>query len=131
MRKANTLHNKSLSEEQKADFKSLLNQALEERLKELGEGGTGSEYLMHQAPDFLDRASLEIDGTLNLRIKERDGRLAEKIRVVLKKIEDGTFGLCEDCGKSIPEKRLRARPVATRCIECKQKQEDEEKMKGR
>ena len=124
------MHNKNLSEEQKADFKSLLNQTLEERLKESGEGVTGSEYLMHQAPDFLDRASLEIVGTLNLRFKERDGRLSEKIREALKKIEDGTFGLCEDCGRSIPEKRLRARPVATRCIECKEKQEDKERVRG-
>jgi DnaK suppressor protein len=119
-----------LSEKQKADFKSLLNQALEERFKELEEGGTGSEYLMNQAPDFLDRASLEIDGTLNLRFKERGGRLAAKIKEALGKIEDGTFGLCEDCGKSIPEKRLRARPVATRCIQCKEKQEDTERVRG-
>jgi DnaK suppressor protein len=119
-----------LSEGQKADFKSLLSQTLQERLRELAEGTTDFEYFMHQAPDFLDRASLEIDGTLNLRIKERDGRLAKKIREALKKMEDGTFGLCEDCGEPIPEKRLRARPVATRCIECKEKQEDRERVLG-
>jgi DnaK suppressor protein len=124
------MHNKNLSEGQKCDFKSILSQTLEERLKELAEGSAGFEYLMDQAPDFLDRASLEIGSNLSLRIKERDARLVEKIRRILKKIEDGTFGICEDCGKAIPEKRLRARPVATRCIECKEKQEDEERALG-
>ena len=125
------MHRESLTEEQKADFRSLLYQTLEELFKELEEGAVDLEYFTHQAPDYLDRASQEIGSNLSLRIKERDARLVEKIRSVLKKIEDGTFGICEDCGGPIPEKRLRARPVATRCIECKEKQEDEERMRGR
>jgi DnaK suppressor protein len=49
--------------------------------------------------------------------------LAEKIESTLKKIEDGVFGICEECGRPISEKRLMARPIARLCIQCKEKEE--------
>jgi DnaK suppressor protein len=52
------------------------------------------------------------------------------MKEALLRIDEGTFGICESCGKRISEKRLMARPVTTLCIECKKKQEEVEKQKG-
>jgi DnaK suppressor protein len=76
--------------------------------------------------DPNDRASLESDRNFDLRLLDRDRRLILKIREALQRIEDGTFGICEDCGQPIEEKRLRARPVTSQCIECKEDQERRE-----
>ena len=56
--------------------------------------------------------------------------LINKIRKSLEDIENGEYGICEDCGKEIAIKRLKARPIARRCIECKTKQEALEKITG-
>jgi RNA polymerase-binding transcription factor DksA len=64
---------------------------------------------------------------------EREGResiLIRKIKNALTRLEDGSFGICDECGEEIPEERLKARPVATLCIKCKEPQEDEEKLRG-
>jgi DnaK suppressor protein len=56
--------------------------------------------------------------------------LIEKIKEALERIDNGTFGRCEVCGRDIGEERLRARPVTTLCIDCKKKQEAREKARG-
>jgi len=76
--------------------------------------------------DHADSASLDIDRTIDVRLRERDSRLAEKIEGALRKLEDGTFGICEECEMPISEKRLIARPIARLCIKCKEKQEIQE-----
>ncbi|UCG38469.1 MAG: RNA polymerase-binding protein DksA [bacterium] len=81
-----------------------------------------------QFADPTDRASMETDRNFLLRIRDRERRLITKIDRALERIEDGTFGLCDDCGEEIDFKRLEARPVATLCIECKTLQEEEEKI---
>jgi DnaK suppressor protein len=48
----------------------------------------------------------------------------------LERLEEGTFGICESCGEDISEERLKARPVTTLCIDCKKKQENDEKLRG-
>jgi DnaK suppressor protein len=100
-------------------YRDLLNRQLEELLKEAErtvEGmGTGRESF----PDPTDRASHESDRNFTLRIRERERKLIGKIRDALARIEDGTFGICEECGEPISEARLEARPVTTQCIECK------------
>jgi len=53
-----------------------------------------------------------------------------KIKDALDRIEEGTYGICEVCGEDISQKRLEARPVATLCINCKRRQEAEEKLRG-
>lgn len=79
-------------------------------------------------PDPTDRATLESDRNLTLRIRDRERKLRNKIEEALARIEDGTFGICEVCGEEIGFKRLEARPVTTLCINCKSEQEqDEEK----
>ncbi len=80
-----------------------------------------------QFADPTDRASMETDRNFLLRIRDRERKLITKIDSALERVEDGTFGLCDECGEGIEFKRLEARPVATLCIECKTKQEEEEK----
>ena len=82
-------------------------------------------------PDPNDRASVESDRSFELRLRGREQKLMEKIDEALSRIEDGTYGLCDECGKDITVKRLEARPVAKFCIDCKTKQEQREKEQGR
>jgi DnaK suppressor protein len=89
------------------------------------DGMTGEKA---QFADPADRASMETDRNFLLRIRDRERKLITKIDRALERIEDGSFGLCQECGEGIEIKRLDARPVATLCIECKTIQEQEEKL---
>ncbi len=80
-------------------------------------------------PDPTDRASLESDRNFELRIRDRERKLINKIKKTLAKIEDGSFGICEECDEPIEFKRLEARPVTSHCIECKTSEEEEEKIR--
>lgn len=82
-------------------------------------------------PDPNDRATVESDRNFELRIRDRERKLMNKIEEALKRIEAGEYGICEDCGEDITIKRLEARPVAKYCIDCKTKQEQQEKAQGR
>ncbi len=82
-------------------------------------------------PDPNDRASVESDRSFELRLRGRERKLMEKIDEAIARIEDGTYGICDDCGEDIAVKRLEARPVAKFCIDCKTKQEQREKEQGR
>lgn len=77
--------------------------------------------------DEGDVASSEANQTLNLRLRDREAMLLSKVEKTLKKIEEGTFGICDSCGSEIRIQRLKARPVATLCIRCKEEQEKIEK----
>lgn len=79
-------------------------------------------------PDENDRASKEAEFTLELRERERESRLEQKINYVLKKIENKSFGYCELCNNKIGIERLLARPVAVLCFDCKNLQELQEKI---
>jgi DnaK suppressor protein len=74
-------------------------------------------------PDELDTAVSESSLSLTGRMRERERGLLNKIEKSLEKIERGTYGECESCGEEIGRKRLRARPVANFCIDCKDEQE--------
>ena len=80
--------------------------------------------------DPADRASHESDRSFTLRLRDRERKLISKIRAALNRIEEGTYGVCEECGEEISVKRLKARPVTTLCIQCKSRQEEEEKVRG-
>ncbi|NOY52040.1 MAG: RNA polymerase-binding protein DksA [Deltaproteobacteria bacterium] len=80
-------------------------------------------------PELGDQASAEIDNNFLLRLKGREKKLLAKIDQALERIDNGTFGICEECGQAIGLKRLEARPVTTMCIECKTDQEEKEKIK--
>jgi DnaK suppressor protein len=80
-------------------------------------------------PDWTDQASVETDQNFVLRLREREQHLLKKIDDAIERIGEGNFGICEVCGGSISIQRLKARPVTTLCIECKTKQEVEEKIR--
>ncbi len=78
-------------------------------------------------PDPTDRASAESDRSFELRIRDRERKLLVKIREAIERIDEGTYGICDECGDDISIKRLEARPVTTLCIECKTHQENHER----
>lgn len=78
-------------------------------------------------PDLSDQASAEANQNFSLRLREREQKLLKKIEGALSRISNGTYGSCELCEEEIAIPRLKARPVTTFCIDCKTKQEEEEK----
>ena len=74
-------------------------------------------------PDEMDAALAESSLSFTGQIRERELRLLNKIEKSLKKIEQGSYGQCQGCGEEIGMRRLRARPVANLCIDCKDEQE--------
>jgi DnaK suppressor protein len=74
-------------------------------------------------PDIADRASLETDRSLELRTRDRERKLISKIDDALQRIEDGTYGFCEETNEPISLKRLEARPIATLSIEAQERHE--------
>jgi DnaK suppressor protein len=79
-------------------------------------------------PDPTDQAVAELDNNFLLRLRGREQKLLKKIDEAIARIDGGTYGVCESCGEQIGLKRLEARPVTTLCIECKTRQEEEEKL---
>ena len=81
-------------------------------------------------PDEMDLASSEYIQSFEFRLRGREKSLLSKLDLALKKIDDGTFGICEICEEPIGKKRLEARPETTLCIKCKEDQEREERTMG-
>jgi len=81
-------------------------------------------------PDEIDTASSEVNLQFTGRLREREQGLLAKVDSALMKIEQGLFGECTNCGEDIGVKRLKARPVAELCIECKSEQEQLEQRSG-
>lgn len=88
----------------------------EETLESLQEGGL-------QEPDLADRASAEMERALELRTRDRARKLIGKIDAALQRIEDGSYGYCEETGEPISLKRLEARPIATLSVEAQERHE--------
>jgi RNA polymerase-binding transcription factor len=81
-------------------------------------------------PDPTDQAVAELDNNFTLRLRGREQKLLKKIDEAISRIDSGSYGVCESCGGEISIKRLEARPVTTLCIECKTRQEEEEKIQA-
>jgi DnaK suppressor protein len=81
-------------------------------------------------PDEMDLASSEYIQSFEFRLRGREKSLLSKLDLALKKIDDGTFGICEICDEPIGKKRLEARPETSLCIKCKEDQEREERTMG-
>ena len=79
-------------------------------------------------PDFADRASSETDRAIELRARDRQRKLIAKINSALQRIEDGSYGYCEETGEPISIKRLEARPIATLSIESQERHERRERV---
>jgi len=118
-----------MEKEKLAFFKELLTERLNTLLKEAEKTVTGMTNDKDTFPDPTDRANLETDRNFLLRMRDRERKLILKIKEALVRIEDGTFGVCEECGEDISDERLKARPVTTLCIACKTKAEEDEKEK--
>ncbi len=106
-------------------------------LKQKGEILTEAEKVEHgeidviseDLADVADRSSMETGRDFTLRLLDRDRKLLKKIDEAMLRIERNDFGDCEICGEEIDLNRLEARPVATLCIECKEKEETDEKRR--
>lgn len=81
-------------------------------------------------PDEMDLASSEYIQSFEFRLRGREKSLLSKLDLALKKIDDGSFGICEICEEPIGKKRLEARPETPLCIKCKEDQEREERTMG-
>ncbi|MBP2147659.1 RNA polymerase-binding protein DksA [Xanthobacter autotrophicus DSM 597] len=79
-------------------------------------------------PDLADRASSETDRSIELRARDRQRKLIAKIDAALLRIEDGSYGYCEDTGEPISLKRLEARPIATLSVEAQERHERRERV---
>ncbi|MFT0890847.1 RNA polymerase-binding protein DksA [Pseudochelatococcus sp. G4_1912] len=79
-------------------------------------------------PDIADRASSETDRSIELRARDRQRKLISKIDAALDRVEDGTYGYCEETGEPITLKRLEARPIATLSIEAQERHERHERV---
>ncbi|WP_028323013.1 RNA polymerase-binding protein DksA [Desulfatiglans anilini] len=119
-----------MTEEKKEEFRKLLNERMEALLEEANKTVSGMTDQRENYPDPTDRASMESERNFTLRIRDRERKLIGKIKEALERLDTNTFGICESCGEDISEERLKARPVTTLCIECKKKQENEERLRG-
>src|SRR4030067_2015325 len=112
-----------MEKERVAYFRDLLTERLKVLLGEAEKTVTGMTNDKDTFPAPTDRANLETDRNFLLRIRDRERKLILKIKDALARIDDGTFGVCQECGAEISEERLKVRPVTTLCIDCKTKAE--------
>jgi DnaK suppressor protein len=109
-------------------FKTLLTDKRDEILKKAKQTLEQDMALdTDDLPDEMDLASSEYLQSFTFRLRGREKSFLDKIEKALKKIDDGSFGVCEECGEEISVKRLEARPETTLCIRCKEDQERMEK----
>jgi len=108
-------------------FRNILQEEKRLLLEEAGKTVSEMTADTTNFPDPTDRATQESDRTFELRIRDRERKLINKIKEALARIDAGTFGVCEVCEEDISEARLKARPVTTLCIDCKMEQERKER----
>lgn len=82
----------------------------------------------HNEPDIADRASAETDRALELRTRDRERKLISKIDEAIRRVDDGSYGYCEETGDPIGLARLEARPIATLSLEAQERHEKQEKI---
>jgi DnaK suppressor protein len=113
---------------QREYFRAKLERWKEEILRESRETLENLQEESQNHPDMADRASSESDRALELRTRDRQRKLISKIDAALKRIEDGTYGYCEETGDPIGIARLDARPIATLSLEAQEMHERREKV---
>ena len=117
-----------MNERQLEYFKQKLMAWKEDILRESRETLSHLQTETENHPDLADRASSETDRSLELRTRDRQRKLISKIDAALLRIEEGTYGYCEETGEPIALKRLDARPIATLSIEAQERHERREKV---
>ena len=113
---------------QREYFRRKLENWKEDILRESRETLENLQEESQNHPDMADRASSESDRALELRTRDRQRKLISKIDAALKRIEDGTYGYCEETGDPITIARLDARPIATLSLEAQEMHERREKV---
>ena len=122
-----TQKEKFMNAKMKEYFKQKLLNWKNELLKESSQTLNNLQTDNEAKPDITDRASEEIDRSFELRTRDRERKLINKINSALQRIEDGSYGYCEETGEPIGLKRLEARPVATLSLEAQEMHEKAEK----
>ena len=117
-----------MNERQLEYFKKKLLNWKEEILRESRETLTHLQAETENHPDIADRASSETDRSLELRTRDRQRKLISKIEDALRRIEDGSYGYCEETGEPIGIARLDARPIATMSLEAQERHERRERV---
>ncbi len=117
-----------MNDRQREYFRQKLLIWREEILREAKETLQHLQDDSHNHSDFADRASSETDRAIELRARDRQRKLIAKINAALQRIEDGTYGYCEETGEPISLKRLDARPIATLSIEAQERHERRERV---
>lgn len=112
-----------MDEKQIEFFRDVLNNSLDKLLNQADMVVSELVSQSGQEIEYLDRASANADQSLKLKIRSRESRLIKKLKQALERIEYGEYGFCEECGEEISIKRLEARPVTTKCIDCKENEE--------
>ena len=122
-----TQKEKFMNAKMKEYFKQKLLNWKNELLKESSQTLNNLQSDNEAKADITDRASEEIDRSFELRTRDRERKLINKINSALQRIEDGSYGYCEETGEPISLKRLEARPIATLSIEAQEMHEKAEK----
>jgi DnaK suppressor protein len=117
-----------MNEKQREYFRAKLLAWKEEILREARETLQHLQDENQNHPDLADRASSETDRAIELRARDRQRKLTAKIDAALARIDDGTYGFCEETGEPISLKRLEARPIATLSIEAQERHERRERV---
>ena len=117
-----------MNERQREYFRKKLLDWKDDILKEAKETLQHLQDENQNHPDLADRASSETDRAIELRARDRQRKLIAKIDEALARIEDGTYGYCEETGEPIALKRLEARPIATLTIEAQERHERRERV---
>lgn len=118
-----------MSARQLAFFRNLLEEEMRKLLDNAHQTTTNLQD-NEATPDPSDRASVEEEHTLELRVRDRERKLLKKIEEALSRIEDGSYGWCEETGDPIGIGRLLARPTATLSLEAQERREKLKKMQG-
>lgn len=111
-------------------FKTLLTDWLYDLRRHADDMVNGMRLTDGFPPDPLDRAAFDSERSFQLRIRDRESVLINKIKRSLEDIENGTYGICKICEEEISLQRMTARPVASLCIYCKKALEDKERITG-
>jgi DnaK suppressor protein len=117
-----------MNERQREYFRIKLLAWKEEIIKEAKETLQHLQDENQNHPDLADRASSETDRAIELRARDRQRKLIAKIEAALSRLEDGTYGFCEETGEPISIRRLEARPIATLSIEAQERHERRERV---
>ena len=117
-----------MNERQKDYFRDRLLAWREDILKEAKETLQHLQDENQNHPDLADRASSETDRAIELRARDRQRKVISKIDAALARIDDGTYGYCEETGEPIALKRLEARPIATLSVEAQERHERRERI---